>query len=113
MTEILDLLLQEEAFVQPCVKRVVPQHSQGLVQMLQVVLPCFGENENVIQVDQNEFAHLMLEDLIHHLLEGCWGICEAKAENLELEMSNGRAKCRLWCILLGDPDLVLALSQVN
>ena len=49
--------------------------------MTQVFLSGPGEDENIIQVDQNELANVMLENVVHHLLESCRRIGEVEAED--------------------------------
>ena len=47
-----------------------------------------------------------MEDLIHHHLEGCWAVREAKEHDLWLEEPSVGMECGLPLITLLDSDIV-------
>jgi hypothetical protein len=53
------------------------------------------------------------EDVIHHCLEGCWGVCKAKKHDRWLEESFAYFKGGLPFISFLDVDIVVAPLYVK
>jgi hypothetical protein len=49
--------------------------------MKQVLIPTLVEDEDVIQIHHHERIDEMLQDIVHHPHESCWGICQAKGHD--------------------------------
>jgi hypothetical protein len=113
VSQVLDFALEEEAFMQACIELVLLEHLENCVQVLKMLFARLGEDEDVIQVDEYKFAHLMPEDLVHDLLERGRGVGETKAEHFELEVPNGRAESRFRHVFRWDADLVVSLCQID
>ena len=47
-----------------------------------------------------------MEDVIHHHLEGCWAVHEAKEHDLWLEEPSVGMECGLPLVALSDSDIV-------
>lgn len=51
------------------------------------MLPCLTVNHDFINKYRGIFSQLSLEHLLHHTLEGCWRIGQAKWYDQELEVT--------------------------
>jgi hypothetical protein len=60
-----------------------------------------GIDENVVKIDDNPFVEDGVENLEHHVREGCRGVGKAKRNDVEFEVSISTSKCcfmRMWLI---------------
>ena len=54
-----------------------------------------------------------MKDVIHHCLEGCWGVREAKEYGLWLEEPSVGTECGLPLVALSDSDFVETPSDIQ
>jgi hypothetical protein len=74
----------------------------------------FKGHDKIIHVDfQPSLCDLFLEDVIHHCLEGCWGVCEAKEHDSWLKESLACFKGGFPLVSLFDVDIVIAPSYIE
>ena len=82
----------------------------------EVVLVGFGgggEDQDVVQVDEDEGVEVGAEDVMHEALEGGGGVGEAKGHDGELKVAIAGAEGGLGDVFRGDPNLVVAVAEVN
>ena len=89
------------------------QYLQRLFQVLEVLFARAGEDEDVVQIYQQKAPHLVLEDVVHDLLECCWSVGEFETHNFELEVADGCLKRCFGDILRRYADLVVPLRQIQ
>jgi hypothetical protein len=76
-------------------------------------LHCFCEDD-VVQVDTNHtFLDEILEDVIHHGLEGGWTVGETKEHDQGSKESPVGAECSLPLIAFLDPDIVAPPADIQ
>lgn len=54
------------------------KNEKNILQMLQMFSPCLGENQNIIQIDDNKMIKIIMKDFIHHPHKGGRSISEPK-----------------------------------
>ena len=54
-----------------------------------------------------------MEDVIHHCLEGCWAVREAKEHDLWLKEPSVGMECSLPFVTLSDSDIVETPSDIQ
>ena len=108
VTEILDFLSCKLALAEVCIEVVLLEDLEDRLEVCQVFLTCFAEDEDVIQIDDNKAVKDGLEDRVHEVLEHGWGIAETKGHDEELVVAISRLKCRFWDVLVFDADLPVA-----
>ena len=65
------------------------------------------KDENIIKVDtDNSFRYHVVEDVIHHRLEGCQAVHKAKEHDLWLKEPLVGAECSLPLVTFPNPDVV-------
>jgi hypothetical protein len=71
-------------------------------------------DENVVEV-YHDIARQdeILEDVVHHCLEGRGGVCQAEVHHQRLEESLVSLECGLPLITLLDPDVVKAHQMLS
>jgi len=78
-SEVLDCGFLEFAFVGTEVELMLLQQLQNAAGDLPVLFKGFREDEDVVQIDHNHaFRDEVLEDVVHHRLEGGRTVCEAE-----------------------------------
>ena len=106
MPQITDLFGGEGAFLRPQLEISVPQSLEDLTEPSEVLLPCGGEDNNVVKIKE---AHLPVEDredAIHEVGEGGRSVAETKWDLVELiQLPTASTKRRLLLIPLHDRDL--------
>ena len=60
--------------------------------MLDVVVLVVGEDQDVIQVDDDELEHNVLKDIVDEVLKAGRRVCEAETHDKGLKKTLGRAK---------------------
>ena len=78
-----------------------------------MIFRSLAEYENIVQVNHNVLPKLFPEKTVHELLEGAWSIAKAKAHDLKIIMSIWSSKSSFRHVLFSNPDLMIALCQVN
>ena len=54
---------------------------------------CLAVHQYIIEKYQNKLSQMLSENIVHQLLERCWGACEAKWHYLELIVPTVSSKC--------------------
>jgi hypothetical protein len=81
--------------------------------MIQVFFQTLAEEEDVIQIHRQKIIGERPRDIIHHLHESCWGICQAKGHDQPLKMTFFGLEGSIPYISLLYWDLVVAELQIN
>ena len=80
----------------------------------EVFLPCGGEHDDVIEVEETHFPVETREDVIHEAGEGGGGVTEAKRDLVKLvKLPTASTKRRLFLIPLHDRELPVSTLQVQ
>ena len=104
--QITDLLSGKSAFFGAKFEVRVSQPLKDLPKTGEVFLPCGGEDDDVIEVEETRFPVETREDTIHEAGEGGWGVTEAKRDRVKfVQLPTAGTKCRLLLIPLHDRDL--------
>src|SRR5882762_8703340 len=75
---------------------------------------CLCKDENVIQVDTDHtLSDEILENVIHHGLEGGWAVSETKEHHQRFRESSVGAECSLPFITFFDTDIVVPPSDIQ
>ena len=87
---------------------------QDLSDYLPVFVQVLGENKDVVQIYTNHpFTNQILEDVIHHGLEGSWTVSKAEHHHQWLKQSPVGPKGCLPLISFLDPDIVVPPSDIQ
>ena len=79
-----------------------------------MLLPCGGEHDDVIEVEETHFPVETREDAIHEAGEAGGGVTEAKQNLIKLvQLSTAGTKRRLLLIALHDRDLPVSTLQIQ
>ena len=104
--QITDLLGGESAFFGTKFEVRVSQPLEDLPKTGEVFLPCGGEHDDVIEVEETRFPVETREDAIHEAGEGGGGVTEAKRDLVKfVQLPTAGTKLRLLLIPLHDRDL--------
>ena len=76
--QITDLLDGEGALFCPQLKVSVPQSLEDLTEPREMLLPCGGEDNNVVKIKEARFPVETREDAIHEVGEGSRSVAETK-----------------------------------
>jgi hypothetical protein len=69
---------------------------------------------NVVHVNlQPSLCNFFSEDIVHHCLEGCWGVCQAEEHDHRLEEPFACFKGGFPLISLFDADVIVAPLYVK
>ena len=71
------------------------------------------EYEDIVDINHDEFIQILSENIIHHPLEGTWGVCKSKWHNQKLEGTIYLSNAGLWDIGVFHPNLVIATAEVQ
>jgi hypothetical protein len=106
-TEVLDHGPIQLALLQPKEKVVFPEPTEHLSDDLMVTGEVRMHDEDVIQVDHDVSGqNQVLEDVVHHCLEGGWGVGKAKVHHQQLEEPSVRTEHGLPFVTFPNPDVV-------
>ena len=114
--QITDLLGGESAFFSAKFEVRVSQPLEDLPKMGEVFLPCGGEHDDVIKVEETRFPVETREDAIYEAGEGGRGVTEAKRDLVEfVQLPTAGTKCRLLLIrsMIGTCQYPLFRSRVE
>jgi hypothetical protein len=81
--------------------------------MFQVLLACPVVYNNIIKEHQQEFLQLLIENVVHAILECRWCIGQSKWHDEELIISIVAPESSLRDILLSEFDLMISISDIN
>ena len=104
----------ELALFQLEVQSVLSKDIQDLLYLFLVFCMILGKNENVIQVHQDLVGgNLILQNLVHHSLEGFRGVGEAKEHDEGFKESLIHMEGRLELISFLDANIVISPSNIQ
>ena len=83
---------------------VLPEPSEYLSDMFDMLFWVLGVDEDVIKVDDHEHVEEVREDVVHEVLKCGRHICEPKRHHTPFEGSVSGAECGLPFITLGNAD---------
>ena len=93
---------------------VMAKDLKNLSDNLLVMFQCFRENQDIVQVDSDlVIDDKILEDFVHHGLECCRGIGEAKKHNKRFKQSSGGSESGFPLITFLNADIVISPSNVE
>ena len=114
MTEIADFLCSECAFLGSEFELGVAEPLEDLSEVGEVLFPCGGEDDDVVQVEEADFPVESNQDSIHEAGEGSRSIAEAKRYLIEFkQLASACTEGRLLLILLLYGDLPVSAFQVK
>ncbi len=70
-------------------------------------------NQYVIQVQKDTIVQQLKEHLVHHTLEGCWSITEAKRHHCKLVLAIPGAKRSFEFVMVCHRYLMVAIAKVK
>ncbi|CAJ0954795.1 unnamed protein product [Ranitomeya imitator] len=76
-------------------------------------LPIIREDQNVIQVNNQEFIQILTENVMHKRLKNRWSIGKSERHHQILKMTLGRIKCRFPFISLPDSHQIIRTTKIN
>src|ERR1700685_2626882 len=75
---------------------------------------CLCKDEDVIQVDTDHvFSDEVLEDVVHHGLEGGWAVSETEEHHQWFEKPSVGVECSLPFITFLDTDIILPPADIE
>ena len=104
--QITDLLGGKSAFFGAEFQLGVSQPLEDLAKAGQVFLPCGGEHDDVIEVEETHFPMETREDAVHEVGEDGGGVAEAKRNLIKfVQVAAASTKRRSLLVPLHDRDL--------
>ncbi|KAG5733786.1 hypothetical protein E4T56_gene8207 [Termitomyces sp. T112] len=96
------------------IELVMAEAFQDEAHDLAVLLQCFGVDENVVEVYAHyAFGNKVLEDVVHHCLEGGQAIGESKEHNKRFEQSPVGLEGSLPLVSLLDACIIVSLPDIQ
>jgi hypothetical protein len=92
---------------------MVLEELEGGGEVAGMVFLVLGEDKDVVEVDDDEVVKVGAEDIVHEALEGGGGVGEAEGHDRVFEVAVAGAEGGLVDVLFGDPDLVIAVPEVD
>ena len=92
---------------------ILPEPSEYLLDMFDMLFWVLRVDEDVIEVDNHEHVKEVREDIIHEVLESSRCICEPKGHHTPFKGSVSGAECGLLFITLSDTDQVICVLEVE
>ena len=112
MTQIFHLLEAKLALAELQGQVGLTQLCEDPSEMLEMFFPGRAVHNNIIDVCSRELP-TVVEDFIHHLLEGSWSIMEPKRHNTKLKKSIWGGECSFLLRLLRHGDLPITSCKVK
>jgi len=113
-TEVLDTHLLELTLVVSQVELVFMHVFHDYPADVAMLLQGIREDEDIVQVDNNHsLQDEVMEDLIHHRLEGCGAVCQAEVHYEGFKQATIRVKGCLPFVALLDADIVVSPVDVQ
>ena len=76
--------------------------------MLDVIVLIVREDQDIVEVDDNEFEHNVLEDIVDEMLEAGGSVRETETHDKRLKKTLGRSEGSLPFIPFPDPDVIVS-----
>ena len=96
---------RNSTLVQSCEVVVGAKNVKHECKVLGMLGRIFGENEDVIEEDNNKIIQVRTEDVVHCTLEGGRCVGESEWHDFELVVAISGSECCFWDVLLGNADL--------
>ena len=100
MTKEFDGSFRKTALVQTCEVVVGAKDVEYKSKVVSVFGRVLGENENVIEEDNNKIIQVRTEDVVHCTLEGGRCVGESEWHDFELVVAIAGSECCFWDVLL-------------
>ena len=114
VTHVTDLFCSESTFLDPQLEVSVPELLKDLSEPSEMLLPCGGEDNDVVQVKQARFPVEAGEDAIHEAGEGSRSVAETKRDLVKfVQLPTASTKRCLLLIPLHNRDLPIPTLQVE
>ncbi|KIJ42184.1 hypothetical protein M422DRAFT_171584, partial [Sphaerobolus stellatus SS14] len=111
---ILYSFLFKFTFLRFKIEFVFLQQCQNFPCHLPMLFQCFCEDKDVINVDNdNSLINELLEDFIHHCLESCRTICQAKEHDQRFKKASVGSESSLPFISLFDANIIVPPSNIK
>ena len=107
MPEILYFLLPKNTFRLFGTEMMITEKLQYQIHMVEMLIPCFTIDEDIIKDGKNEVPQVGPKYFIHQFLECGRSISEAKGYDQKLIMAIMCAEIRFRDIILMNPNLVI------
>ena len=105
VTKEFDGKFSEGALVKASEVVVLAENVENGGKMLSVLSRILGENEDVVEEDDDEVVQVRPEDVIHSTLERSWSVGETKGHDFELVVAVASPKCCFGNIIFSNADL--------
>jgi hypothetical protein len=106
-TEILHLRLLKFTFVWFQEELMPLQEFQDVLRDCPVFFNCLGIDQDVVYVDHHHSFHYeLMEDVVHHCLEGSWAVGKAKKHHQRFKEATVSAECSFPFISLLHLDII-------
>ena len=114
MTQVADFLGGKGAFFGTQFQLGVSESLEDLTEAVEVLFPCGGEHDDIVEIEEARFPVETGEDAIHEVGEGGGSIAEAKRDLVELkELVTASTKSCLFLVLLLDKDLSASTLEIK
>ena len=88
-------MLEELVFVKVEDHSRLVKDLEDLLDMLFMFCVGLAENEDVIEINCNEYINEWSQDLVHPMLESSWSVCETRRHDIPLVVAIAYQKRRL------------------
>ena len=92
---------------------MIKENLQYKIHMLEMLIPCFTIDEDIIKEDHNEVSQVGMENFIHQFLESGRSIYEAKWHDQKFIMAIMCADSYFRDIIRMDPNLVISRTKIQ
>ncbi len=100
MAEELDGEFSERALVKTSEVVVLAENAEDDVEVFGVLSGVLGEDEDVVEEDNNEVVEIGTEDVVHCTLESGRCVGESEWHDFELIVAIAGSECCFWNVLL-------------
>ena len=113
MTEVLDLLLEEEAFFQLQLDSCLLEQAQDVVQVVKVFLMVLREDDDIIKIDKTEAPTDSGQGDVNDALERGWGIPQTEGHAQIAMRAHVTREGGLVTVFLSQEDLPVSPQGVE
>ena len=80
---------------------------------MQMLLPSFTINKNVIKENKYELTNFLVEYVVHASFECVWCIFQAKGHGNKLKVTIVASESNLWYVFFSHSNSMITISKVN
>ena len=113
MAEEFNCEFSERTFVKASEVVVLAKNTEDDGEVVGVLSRILGEDENIVEEDDDKVVEVGAEDVIHGALKGSRGVGEAKGHDFELVVAVTSPKCCFGDIILSHADLPVARFEID